>query len=72
MFNIGDKVRVKDNFWEIADNDLFLVDGIKKEMSKAKGKVFTVGDKTMVFHLLIDEDEQTDGFAWEDKFLELV
>ena len=77
MFEIGDKVRVRKDYWEIYD---LVYKGwhrhllkVKKEMAKAIGKIFTIKDKTENgYYLLVDNENKSDGFAWKEGMLEKV
>ena len=85
MFKIGDKVKVKENYWEICDlvysepyRPIMLA---RKAMSESIGKVFIVRNKqknnasifqTQTTYLLENDLGKTDGFAWAEEFLELA
>ena len=85
MFNIGDKVKVKENYWEICDLVYLKPDRpimpARQAMGESIGKVFTVRNKqknnasvytTKVTYLLENDLGKTDGFAWAEEFLELA
>jgi len=76
MLKIGDKIRVKYNYWEICKklykDSPFPIQSARNEMSKAIGKEFIIKDKKNNIHLLVDDNGETDGFAWDKEFLEKV
>ena len=86
MFKIGDKVRVKKNYWYICKkvykNNKKPIMLVRQAMYESVGREFiitgTVGNKTTNeyetknLYLLYDQDGKTDGFAWAEEFLELA
>lgn len=85
MFNIRDKVKVKESYWEICDLVYPVLNRpimpARIAMSESIGKTFTVRDKqknnatvfkTQVTYLLENNLGETDGFAWAEEFLELA
>lgn len=86
MLDIGDKVKVKQNYWYICrkvyENSNKPIMLARKAMSESIGRTFIITGKvankttdeykTKNLYLLYDEDGKTDGFAWAEEFLEKV
>lgn len=86
MFEIGDKVKVKQNYWYICrkvyENSNKPIMLVRQAMSESIGYAFIIAAKvtnkttneyqTKNLYLLKDENGKTDEFAWAEEFLEKV
>lgn len=81
MFNVKQKVKIKDNYWDIC-NELYRSGygpstSTRKKMGELAGMTFTIKEifETIdggFIYLLENDRKETDGFVWNETFLEEV
>jgi len=79
VFNVKQKVKIKDNYWDIC-NELYRSGygpsaSTRKKMGELAGRIFTIKEvfETIdgdLIYLLENNRNETDGFAWNEVFLE--
>lgn len=77
-FNIGQKVRVKYDYWKICDQiyeDNHPLWRVSRDMAKFIGKIFVIKDRQSFgrnenVYLLDDLNGKTDGLCWREELLE--